>query len=281
MDYTPHNLSEKELKWSYWWLNNIGNFKLFGYTVAFALVGLLWLFVFYSLIMTAIDWNNELSYKNILNRQPKYQIIANDAPQPFTIGTAIVLNAGQQKYDIVIPIENNDSNWIISNLKYKITYNDQSETEVKEVIVLPEQKNYLTAFSITSERKPYNINVEIIDQRWRRMAQVNALPIDFKITPAKSISTNEGVGQQIEVDIYNNSLVNYWEIKWLAVGFSGAQPVAIQEVTTDEFVALTSRKVYFSWSNRLPRIDKVEVIPDFNIFDLSLSYKIQAEPLAY
>lgn len=281
MEYTPHNITEKEIKWSYWWLNNIGNFKLFGFTVAYALVGLLWIFVLYGLITTGLNWNKELSYKTILNKQPKYQILANDAPQAFSLGTAVVLNAGQQKYDIVVPVTNSNTNWMVSKLKYFISYNDQATTTEKEIIVMAGQTNYLTAFSIVSERKPYNINIEIVDQQWRRTSKVNVLPVDFKINVNKVSTSEDGFSQHVESDIINNSLVNYWEVKWLAVGYSGYQPVAIQEVTTEEFLALSMRKVYFNWANRLPKIDRVEIVPQLNIFDLSLSYQVNFDPLAY
>ena len=281
MEYSSHNITEKEIKWSYWWLNNISNFKLFGLTIISTLIGALWIYIFYSLVMTAVGWKNELSYANIITRQPKYVITSDKAPQPLNIGQVVILNAGQQKYDVVVLASNDNKDWIVSSLKYFISYNDQSTTTVKEVNILPLDHTYLTAFSITSDRKPYNVNVEILDQKWHSAQNSKTLPVDFKVdAPVLSFDDNN-ITQRAEVEIANNSLVNYWEIKWLAVAYSGYQPVAAQEVTTDEFLALSKRKVYFSWSNRLPKIDKIEVVPQFNVFDFSLSYKVEAETPKY
>lgn len=281
MEYNSDNVTEKQIKWSYWWLNNVDKFKLFGLTIVATLIAALWLYVFYSLIMTAVDWQNEFAYKSILSRQTKYSVTETSAPQPLVIGQISVLNAGQQKYDVVVPVSNDNKDWLVASLKYFISYNDGATTTVRDVIIQPAKQSYLTAFSITSERKPYNVNIEIVDQKWRRVANVKTVPMEFVLETVKISADDNGISQRAEVDITNKSLANYWELKWLAVAYSGYQPVAAQEVTTEEFLALAKRRVYFNWSNRLPRIERLEVVPQFNIFDFSLLYKEEAEAPKY
>lgn len=281
MEYNSDNVTEKQIKWSYWWLNNIDKFKLFGLTVVATLIAALWLYVFYSLVMTAIDWQNELSYKNILDRQTKYRITDVTAPQPLVFGQISILNAGQQKYDIVVPVKNDNQDWMIASLKYFISYNDGATTTLKEINIEPAKHSYLTEFSIISEQKPYNVNLEIVNQKWRRVSAVKTVPNDFLLETVSIGVDGNGIGQRAEVDVTNNSLVNYWELKWLAVAYSGYQPVAAQEVTTEEFLALAKRRIYFNWSNRLPKIERVEVVPQFNIFDFSLLYKEKAAAPKY
>ncbi len=275
MVYTPDNITDKQLKWGFWWLNNVKNFKMFFVVVFATSVGVLILFNLFSLLMFALKYNNEFSIKNMLAGQPKIAISNTIAPIALEIGEPIILIAGQQSYDIVVPVSNNNDKWFVSKLSYFITYNDGATTTVRNLVINPGQKTYLAVFNLQSDKKLYNVNLEIIDQQWHNASRAKVLPNDFTFTPGQISTDENGIAQRYQTEVTNNSLVNFWEMGWLAVAYSGYQPVAVQEISTEKFLGLSSKTLYFNWFNRLPRIDRVEVTSQFNRFDNTLSFEVE------
>jgi len=197
------------------------------------------------------------------SRQPKG--LDNSPAQFFSLG--------KTKYNLLAVISNPNEDWAVTQLDYTFIVNGQ-ELEKQTAFINPAEKRLLTKMGYEARTNISKLEIKIDNIKWFRVE--NDLPdINFEIKEAKFFpATRQTVGADT-FDVparatwtaKNLSLFNFWNVTWQVALMSGSKIVAINELSTRDFLSLESRDLEIAWLNDLPRVGSLEVFPVLNKLD--------------
>ncbi|KPJ85150.1 hypothetical protein AMJ57_04115 [Parcubacteria bacterium SG8_24] len=278
-DLTEEKLSEKELKWGYWWVTHKAQIRRIFSVILGFVAGVLLLYGMYGFV----DWFllsgvQERSSIGLLTRNwTDFGFFrAATAPQDLQVGGTTVLAAGTKRYDLVTQLSNPNERWR-AEFDYQFLGAGVA-TKVKSGHILPLETRLMHELGMESESRPA-ATLEILDLRWKRVNLHDVQPdyrswaearLDIDITDVEFVKPEPVDPLQVSRARFiatNDTAFSYYSVGFTVLLYSGSRMTGANKVTISDFRAGDRREVEASWFHTLPEITRVEVRPEINIFD--------------
>src|SRR3989338_148137 len=150
-------LSDRQLKWGYWWVRHRGAVRRAG-GGGFSLIALV--LCGYALWQVT-DWlanrqAEEEALAQIVNRELNIEAYRmTNAPLALEIGTVTAVPTSRGLYDLVAAVKNPNIKWAISELPF--TFTADGQTAVGSAYFLPLEEKYLVKLGVPLRVKPRKV----------------------------------------------------------------------------------------------------------------------------
>lgn len=262
-----NNLTNKELGLSYWYVTH----KLLLRQIlilAMSVVGFLLLFfVVWQLSFWGINYANESFQvrKLIFTDNLGLGTIESQKPVSLQISDPISLKGEGGRDDYFSQVSNNNIEWL-ATFDYQFN-NDTDNTRYRRGFSLPNSQKFLMDLGVEQRIS----GLDIINLKWQRLPDSARLYDErhrFSIENEDFIAGAQlGDPNRLVFDITNHSAYSYWEVGIQSFLYSDGNIASVNYLAIEQLMAGETRHIELSWSNRLPRINSLDIIPDINVFD--------------
>ncbi len=262
-------ISDKEIERSLWYIKNQA---LIRKVIIIALLITIFILYGFSLLKFINIKIQEAKQQNskpiVINFQSWYE---RNEPQELIIVSKSVIPLTNNKYDIVVEINNPNEKIAITELKYKFVYDDQSSDE-RNVFFLPEETKKLVDFGVESNKIIRTFEIEIIETSFNRLEtseieqfNKNIFTISNEITHFNNREAN--ARNWIEFTAINESPYNWEETKFLVSLSLGSKLIAINEIKTEKFYSQEEKVLKASWFQKIPSYVTLKIEPETNVLN--------------
>jgi len=262
-----HNLTDKQLKWSYWYISNKLKIRRYTTLAALALAVLFWLLFGWQSAGFIMNYNNDqyLINKLLFTGSPYADWLQQARPQGLALSDTQTFLEENGRYDFLASIKNPNSNWL-ATFDYRFSDGNQAGT-YKRGFVMPGEEKYLLDLGHDEGAS----KLEIANQRWQRVKmsqQIMNTRLLFEVADEKLYAgTAAGEPNRVVFLMSNNSAFGFWNVGAQVLLYSGGQLVSLNYIDIKQFRAGERRQVEVDWNYGLPAIDSIQVIPEVNVFD--------------
>ena len=267
------NLSDKQLKYSYWYLLHKKEIKKvgLGFLVAFDVVMILW--VIFGLVKFI---NNYSELDTLATTAPDYidwqTYRQKNSPKDLIILSSITLKTVSGKTDIGVLVKNNNARWGIQKMTYQFILAGGQTTPMQETFFLPNEEKYLLALGV--ETIGTTASLQIIDLNWRSLkyGEDFSLPVNISneiFVPASRIE-GQDLGGQASWRVDNNSSYSFYDPGFIVILYSGSREVAFNYMQLNSLDSLSTRELTVSWGHNLPNVTSLRIMPQINLFDADI-----------
>ncbi len=269
------DLSDKELKWGYWWAVHKHQVKAAG--LLLVMVGLAGLYIFngvklFNYFATAKQHSQMLSdlttplidYAKIRRKQ---------APRALLVKEPIVIPR-EGKVDIIALAENLNSRWWLEEIVYQFAVAGELTPETS-TFFMPREKKYVYALNLPSEIKnPSEVRLIIKREKWKRikgekLEELKELDFgklvradDIRFVPARL-----GDFPQVKFVAVNDSPLNFWQVEAQITIRQSGKIRGFYVTGIDNLITGSRRPIVINWYDKLPLFSSPEVIMSVNYLD--------------
>jgi len=273
MNTNNPNLSDKQLKYSYWFLLHKKSLKKLGIVsfIVFDVLMILW-----AIVGLVKYLSNYSEFKELSQNSPSYidweTYHNNNQPQDLIIGRTKVVKTISGQADIGVLITNPNIDWGMSQFTYQFVLAGGQTTPIMETWLLPNSDKYLLALS--EQTVGVSASLQILDQQWQRIDRdqisINEIEVsDVQFVPASQLAELTK-GGQVTWRVENRSAVSFWDVGWQVILYAGQNEVGFNYLQIKSLDSLASRELSVNWPESLSRVTSVRVIPDINLYDPSI-----------
>ncbi len=277
------DLSDRELKWAYWWVHHKQQVK----------AGVL-LTVIISLV-ALYGYNGWLLFKYLSTTPQHNQVLAElsrpfidytkirrlQSPRQLSVGEVSVINSGEDSVDIVVLVENLNNKWWLKEVEYRFVIGGEA-TPTSFASIMPRQKLYLYYFNFDKDKyKDGTVRLEIIRQKWRRIRGDKLIEIsrfDFdsllRVENVKFVPAEGERASVVQFDLVNESPYNFWQVEAQVVARQGKKIKGFYVTGIREVDAGARLPIIINWHQKLPPfvVPEVLVVADYLSTDNIRSY---------
>lgn len=281
---SEEHLTEDQLKWGYWWVTHQLEVRRWLTVV----LGIIAISLFGYGAWGYLDWffgsgvPERANLAQLSQTITNYQAL-NQAAQPSEIGLGAVqiLAAGAGAYDFVAEIANDNARWW-AEYEYQFFADGTPLGQARADFILPASTKRLHYLGWRGEGRPGAVEVKFIRFQWHRVdlhltrpdyptwaqARLNILIKDIGFKPASA-------AEQLSVSralftVKNDTGFSYRQAGFFVGLYGGSSLVGANYLVISNLRAGEVRPVEASWFADLPRVTRVEVFPDVNIFDSAI-----------
>ncbi|HLC63775.1 MAG TPA: hypothetical protein VJK25_00295 [Patescibacteria group bacterium] len=282
-EYKIDDLSDKELKWGYWFVANQDKIRKIGLGLLILVCILIWISPIYGLVLYLAQFSQEQQIFDGLARQEINfaDFIAENHPEALRFSEPQIIYTGGNKYDFVAQVTNPNPDRGVTKLAYRFAAgNFYGPASI--ISLLPGQTAYLTSLANESPVRLSGAALEIIKLEWQGLrARLDSLenPLELAGTTYGTVDNNSRF--RVNFTATNISLKNYWQVDFQGILFSGSNIVGVNQISLAEFLAGESREVEISWFEGLPRVSRVEVIPLVDVYDQDNFFEIPGQAIDF
>jgi len=274
-----NELSEKQLKAGYWWVEN----KIMVKKVFAVVLGIMGFMLFAYGAWGFADWfigsgvNERAGTALLTQNLTDYGYFRETSqPQPMVTQQAQVLTSGEGRYDVIAKVGNPNQRWWLE-YDFKFTGSNMPDELFTEYL-LPADTRYVYALGIKSERKP-TASLEMVDVHWHRVDGHVVRPdylswaterLNFVIEDPRYVPPDPSAPIPISRAVFtvtNDTGFSYVAAPFFVTLFSGSRVVGVNRVVATRLLAGETREIEASWFHDLPSVTRVEVRPELNLFD--------------
>jgi hypothetical protein len=273
-------LSEKRLKWGYWWVTHRLRAKT-AFTVALAVVA----FGFFGYATYGFaDWffgsgvGERANLAELTRTTIDYGAFHEaDAPQPLAVGVTQMFVGSSGSYDFVVDAVNPNAAWV-ARFDYHFEFAG-GRTAARRSFVLPGDRAWLDALGTRTEGSPSGATLRIENLTWQRVDTHDTRPdyaiwsasrlgigaVDAKFlhpTPDDPLSTSRAA-----FTLVNDTAFSYRRVSLVVTLWSGSAMLGVSRVTVSDLRAGGRRGVEAVWLGDVPGVTRIEVKPDLDVFD--------------
>lgn len=262
-----HNLTDKQLKWSYWYISN--KLKIRRYVTIFSLLAavLFWLLFGWQMADFIANYNfDQYRIGQMLFTSSPYQgLLDSLRPQELIISDTETFMEENSRYDFLISARNPNNDWLVT-FDYRFS-DGENASAYKQGFIMPGEEKYLMDLGHESGAS----KLEITNQYWKRVVAVESIinaRLRFEVADEKLYpGTVAGEPNRVVFKMSNNSAFSFWNVGAQVFLYSAGSLVSINYIDIKQFRAGETRQIEVDWNYRLPGIDSIEVRPDLNVFD--------------
>ncbi|MFA5048867.1 MAG: hypothetical protein WC516_07630 [Patescibacteria group bacterium] len=263
-----HNLTDQELKVSYWYITHKLTMKRWLIIGLTAVVAGLWLYFGWQIIFYVINYQTETAQTQKLIASPSSFLTSVETvkPQDMQLSDIEVLGGENGRYDFMVQAVNPNADWLVT---FDYSFVDSSSTDAtpRPGFILPGEQKYLLDLGHNSASG----KLQITNQQWKRIsnfAQIREARMRLEINDKKmELPAKTGDPTRLIFTLVNNSPFSYWNLPIQIFLMSGGTTRSINYLNLSQVKSGESRTMSVNWSQQLPYIDNVEIVPDLNIFD--------------
>lgn len=263
-------LSEKELKFGYWFVTNKIKLKNILLIVLFFSNLLLWGYIVYILVSSfgTNYWkDSQIRQDLVVDRFTNLDsLIESTKPVDIKVVSIDTYPSYDSRMDLVAKVTNPNANWL-GTFKYQFV-TSVNDTTQRNGFVMPGESKYLLDLDITSGSVGL---VNIFEVNWVRVsdyAQIKEVSEQFEITNIKYLpkntQENESSNNIASFTIKNNSNFNFHKPNFQVLLKNGTSVVAVNNVTVEELLSGQSRDISVGWVENILSVKSVEVLADIN-----------------
>lgn len=287
MGYNAHmengnsQLTEKQLKFGYWFTTHKERLRRIGYGIFIALDVALVGFALYGFVdHFLISWNRDVALRRDLGAPLfSHAVVQATAPVPLDVRNVSIFRGGTGRYDFLAMVHNLNADWY-ATYTYQFVSGDTATAE-QQGFILPQEEKYVTRFAEPLAIAPRVAEFRIVDIDWqrvdRRVIRDYAAWENERLQPVVSnvVHTQNAAGlatgiSRTSFDIKNPTAFGYWQMGFAVALLRGTTPVAINYIALDRFESGEERHVDVHWFEPLPGASTVDIRPDINLFDPSV-----------
>lgn len=269
----PEHLSDKELKWGYWFFLHREKIKQTALIVGIALTAGIWIYGGWQWV----DWFSSRKADQEMLRlmavsQVNWQAYeSRNNPVPLTVGVASSVPGGQGKYVMVAEVKNANSRWGALQLAYTFTADDK--TVSGNTFVLPADSTYVVSQPMALPHQPQQVSIVLDKVEWKKVADPNTFPVpsfsvtDQSLTRPSTASAGETSPARLRFTLTNTSAYNFWQTLVTVVLTAGGSVQVVGQQTLTDVASQGSYPVEFYWPRGVPPTDHVIVKPTVNVLD--------------
>ncbi len=267
VEYPTQNLSDRQLKFSYWYVSN----KL---TIRRSVIGLLsllnlWFWIYVIWVMTVYLQNYQLDQyliqQMIFKPDLNYSQVMASRPLPIQVSDVMLLNREGGQYEYMVQVSNPNPDWI-TTFDYQFHTNAGTAFS-RTAYILPGQDRILLDSQFGRQVESFSIS----NQQWEKLNMVEEIKNNryrFSVAEEEFITgTEPGDPNRVKFQITNESAFSYWSVEVKVFLVSSGQIISGNTIVLDQFKAGETRDVELHWNIRLPRINRLDIIPEVNIFN--------------
>jgi len=267
------DLSAWWLKINYFTVSNRNQLKKWWVILLLAADVFIVVFVFTNLVLFLLGLSRQQQVVSALVSSPiNYsQIRQQTAPSSLVVSDNLAFSVGQDKYDLLTKIENNNKNWAVSGLGYKYDLAGQ-QTESFTEFIHPQSTKYLSALGVSvASNRVSEISFSFKEIEWQWVDYPDQLT-DFKFNisdmeyTASPLPSGQNIGQ-VAAKVENVSLVGFWKTRFIVLLYNRNKVVGVEYAYFDQFRLNEKRNLLVQWSEINSPVSSVEIMPDFNFLD--------------
>ncbi|MFH0814543.1 MAG: hypothetical protein V1902_00400 [Candidatus Falkowbacteria bacterium] len=272
--------TEKELKWSYWFVVNKDKLKQSGIITLAIVAGILFLYGALGLLFFYSYQYKELDTLQKQIMAPKFNyayLQEKNNPLSVEINEVTVLKTKADKFDIVVEVRNPNQGWYLASFDYYFLLGT-SQTGTKTSFLLPSEDRHLAELNWTSKTNFSDAQIVLENLKWQKQpdfenlkAKVWKFAIDnTDFVPAQQLGLAEEVAvSQVKFDVANQSAYNFSRVDFVVLLYRGSQIVGATTTSLDEFKSEEAREVKINFYYSLGSVGSVLVAPVVDILNPS------------
>ena len=262
------SMSDKQIERNLWYIKNKILIKKIIIIILIIIIAVIYSIAIFKFIFIKIQDSKEKDWRAIEIDFKSWQ--EKNKPKSLITTDKNIIKLENNKYDLVIEIENPNERIIARELTYKFVYNNEY-TKEKTTFILPDYQKKLIEFNIQSNKSIKKIDIEIIDVKWDRVnyTELQNLPKNiFTIEDEKiNIDNNVKARNWIEFTATNISPYNWVEAEFNIFLYLGSKLVAVNQIKTNEFFSNEKKGIETSWFYRIPTYVNLKIEPEVNVLD--------------
>lgn len=277
-DDLPENLTERELKFGYWFITHKAKLRRILITALAGFSAILLLYSFYHIVdYLFISGVAERRALEELSQSIDYTPLHKTfGAKELDIGLPQVFGGAGNRFDLIAKAQNKNKDFY-ATFKYKFV-GPGFESPAESGYILPQEEKYLMLLATSAAARPRALRVELQDLRWQRISRhqipnpeefvrdhTNFLIQNVVYSPA--LVRDNVVVSTASFTVTNNTAYSYWQVDFPVLLLRGALPQSVNIVRAEKFRSGEIRTLEVSWFESLPPIDKVDVRASVNIFD--------------
>lgn len=265
------NLSDKQLKYAYWFLLHKKQFKKVGIILLIIFDILMVILAVMGLIRYLYNYSE---FKELSQNMPNYIDWAayhqENQPVDLQINQVRVIQTDSDQVDIGVLVQNINNDWGVPKLTYQFLLAGGQTTPLATTFLLPNGSKYLMALSVSTVGR--TASLQIVEFGWQRIKSGQLLLVpDVVISENRFIPASqvEGLtrGGQVSWLVANKSAYNYWDVGFQVIIFTGQREVGFNYLQISSLDSLESKNLSVNMIQRLSSVTSVLVIPEVNIYD--------------
>lgn len=272
------NLTERELKFGYWFVTHKLKLRRTLIIVLAAFSAMLYIYSLYYIIdYFFISGVGERRALVELSRGIDYTSLREvRGAKDLNIGLPQVFGGAANRFDLIAKLQNKNKDFY-ATFKYKFI-GPGFESPVTAGFALPGEEKYLMLLATPAAARPRALRVELQDLKWQRVSRhevsnpeefvrdhMNFLIQNVVYNPA--LVRDNVVVNTASFTVANNTAYSYWQVDFPVLLLRGGTSQAVNIVRAEKFRSGETRTLEVSWFESLPPVDKVDVGASVNIFD--------------
>ena len=276
--------TDKQLKIGIWWVTHRYQLKKW-WVILLAVADLfVFLYILFHLVIILVTWGqftiitSQIS-QPIVNFTTYQQV---NTPQNIqVIDTYLVPILGEpQTYHLITELKNPNEKWMADSLKFHFKL-DENDLDTETTFLLPQEQRFIFHYTVESTAEKPEVVLIVDSVGWKRIEFPAEKPsINFEITDT-NVKLNPILGDRgtyisnstrLTANIKNNTIYNFWKVRFLVLLYRGDVPVALNELTINRFDALETKELGISWEDEYRSITNVKIIPEVNAYDPDMIY---------
>jgi len=268
-----HELSDKELKWGYWWVLHRVAIR----HAVEVVLGLVALILCGFSLWQLTDWltnrrAEEEAITQIVNREINFAAYhQSNAPIPLVIGTVTAVPTARGLYDLVAEVKNPNFKWAINELPFVFTADNQ--TVRGNTFFLPLEEKYLVKLGVALKHKPKQISLTFDKFNWQKVRNLGELPIptfDISDEVIEQLTPQDAgmpIGTSLKFTLSNTSPYSYWQIGLTVILTKTGSIQGVGQQVISDVKSQSARTVEFFWPGTVITADNMIVRPEVNVLD--------------
>lgn len=278
------DLSDKELKKSYWLLTHKERVSFLFVRTLIGLNCLLFFILTIELIFFIIQEVGLGGIKqNLLFGRSSHPL--SSPVQEINSAEAVFLQRSNDTIDIVLPLTNTNDSWRVRTT-IVFTVNNKEQRPVS-LVLFPHETRHALLLGISSTSSIPQISYRIENSVWERMTSQDKKKFsqsyqfvveNIKFIPLDTSSQDTGGTSRLTFDVRNASVYNFWEVQIPVVVRQGSQVVGAGYALLPSFHTGDIRSVEIKWFMSLasdPSLLQFDIQPSVDVLDTRVYQPIE------
>jgi hypothetical protein len=277
----PEDLSEKQLKWGYWFVTHKILLKRILIITLIAMNAAFFGFSGYGLVSDLMNAPARRQMVDELGRNLLNPLLSEQrAAKPLTIANPQVLSS-KNAYDFVTQVTNPNQDFF-AHFSYRFVAGSFM-TEFKSGFILPGERKYLSELGVLSPKRPSSASLEISGLAWRRVNKHEIpdwqdfahqhlnLPItDVVYVPGIEIIRDKPTIGRTSFTIANDTGYGYYGLRLLVLMYRGPTLAAVNSVIFQTIGPGEKKAGEVTWYEDYGAVTEIKVVPEIDITDQSV-----------
>ncbi len=261
-------LSEKELRFGYWFVSNKLLLKRLLIAGLFLVNMLVWGYVLFSLVMAfGVEYQKDRMIERdlVVNQYSDTNALFElTQPRPLQTLSVTTFGATEGRLDALARVRNPNQSWG-AEFSYQFQVSDGTAM-MRRGFIMPGEEKYVFDLDIEGRQV---VGVQLSNVEWTRendFATIQGQRAQFTFTDVAYIPKIEAEAEanRAVFTVTNNSSYNYYQPRFQVLLQRGSTIVGIQELTIDRLMSGQTRTVEVRWIEQVAAVQSVQIIPDIN-----------------